>query len=77
MRLFAAIAGTLSNLGLFALIALLLAVNKFSAELPDYQQLKDYHPPLVTASWRAMAVCWRSMRSRSGSTCRAAPFRSR
>jgi penicillin-binding protein 1A len=48
MRLFAAIAGTLSNLGLFALIALLLAVNKFSAELPDYQQLKDYHPPLVT-----------------------------
>jgi penicillin-binding protein 1A len=48
MNLLRGILGLLSNLGLFAIIALLLAVNKFSAELPDYQQLKEYHPPLVT-----------------------------
>ncbi len=48
MKLLGGILGLLSNLGLFGIIVLLLAVNKFSAELPDYQQLKDYHPPLVT-----------------------------
>src|SRR5215475_407638 len=48
MRLLRGVLGILSNLGLFAIIALLLAVNRFSTELPDYQQLKEYHPPLVT-----------------------------
>src|SRR6185312_3985342 len=48
MRLLRGVLGILSNLGLFALIALLLAVNRFSAELPDYQKLREYHPPLVT-----------------------------
>src|SRR4029453_18397842 len=48
MRLLRGVLGILSNLGLFAIIALLLAVNRFSAELPDYQQLAKYHPPLVT-----------------------------
>src|SRR5262245_15943466 len=48
MRLLRGVLGILSNLGLFAIIALLLAVNRFSSELPDYQTLKEYHPPLVT-----------------------------
>jgi len=48
MRLLRGVLGILSNLGLFAIIALLLAVNKFSAELPNYKQLAEYHPPLVT-----------------------------
>src|SRR5215510_5093630 len=48
MRLLSGVLGLLSNLGLFGVVAVLLAVNKFSAELPDYQQLKEYHPPLVT-----------------------------
>src|SRR5262249_25593458 len=42
------ILGLLSNAGLFGIVALLLAVNRFSAELPDYQALADYPPPLVT-----------------------------
>ena len=41
INLLRGILGLLSNLGLFAIIALLLAVNKFSADLPDYQQLKE------------------------------------
>ncbi len=48
MKLLSGILGLLSNLGLFGIVALLLVVNKFSDDLPDYQQLKEYHPPLVT-----------------------------
>src|SRR5882672_4251082 len=48
MKLLSGILGLLSNLGLFGIVALLLAVSRFSAELPDYQQLQVYHPPLVT-----------------------------
>src|SRR5215510_5859376 len=48
MRLLRGVIGIFSNLGLFGIIALLLAVNRFSSELPDYQTLADYHPPLVT-----------------------------
>ena len=48
MKLLGGILGLLSNLGLFGIVVLLLAVNKFSAELPNYKQLEDYHPPLVT-----------------------------
>ena len=48
MRLLRGILGLLSNAGLFGIVALLLAVNRFSAELPDYQALAAYHPPLVT-----------------------------
>ncbi len=48
MKLLSGILGLLSNLGLFGIVALLLVVNRFSEELPDYQQLEEYHPPLVT-----------------------------
>jgi penicillin-binding protein 1A len=48
MKLLSGILGLLSNLGLFGIVAMLLVVNKFTAELPDYQQLREYHPPLVT-----------------------------
>jgi penicillin-binding protein 1A len=48
MKLLSGILGLLSNLGLFGIVAMLLVVNRFSEELPDYQQLEEYHPPLVT-----------------------------
>src|SRR5262245_10301522 len=48
MTLLRGFLGLLANLGLFGIVALLLGVNKFSAELPNYKQLADYHPPLVT-----------------------------
>ena len=48
MKLLSGILGLLSNLGLFGIVAMLLVVNRFSDELPDYQQLEEYHPPLVT-----------------------------
>src|SRR5262249_30174332 len=38
----------LANLGLFGIVALLFAVSRFSTDLPDYKQLAEYHPPLVT-----------------------------
>jgi penicillin-binding protein 1A len=48
MKVVSAVLGLLANLGLFGIIALLVILNKFSAELPDYGQLKDYDPPIVT-----------------------------
>jgi penicillin-binding protein 1A len=48
MKVISAVLGLLANLGLFGIIALLIILNKFSAELPDYGQLKDYNPPIVT-----------------------------
>jgi penicillin-binding protein 1A len=48
MKVVSALLGLLANLGLFGIIALLVILNKFSAELPDYGQLEDYHPPIVT-----------------------------
>jgi len=48
MKVLSAILGLLANLGLFGIVALLIILNKFSAELPDYQQLATYDPPIVT-----------------------------
>ncbi len=48
MKLLSGLLGLLANLGLFGAIAVLLALSRFSAELPDYQQLADYDPPIVT-----------------------------
>ena len=48
MKVISAVGGLLANLGLFGIIALLVILDAFSAELPDYQQLADYDPPIVT-----------------------------
>jgi penicillin-binding protein 1A len=48
MRIISGLVGLAANLGLFAAVALLLILAKISAELPDYGQLQDYDPPIVT-----------------------------
>ncbi|MGH6931536.1 MAG: penicillin-binding protein 1A [Dongiaceae bacterium] len=48
MRLLAGLLGSLFLLALVGVVAVFLALAKYSADLPDYQQLAKYEPPIVT-----------------------------
>ena len=46
----------------------------FGRGLPDYRQLADYKPPVMTRVRRGMVVCWWSTPSRKGFSCQEALF---
>jgi penicillin-binding protein 1A len=48
MRLLAGFLGSLFLLALVGVFVVFLALAKYSADLPDYQQLARYEPPIVT-----------------------------
>ena len=48
MRLLAGFLGSLFLLAVVGVFVLFLALAKYSADLPDYQQLAKYEPPIVT-----------------------------
>ena len=51
-------------------------ISKYSQDLPDYSQLKNYEPPVMTRVHAGDGASWPNTTRNGGSSCRSRPCRS-